>query len=61
MSNDTAVPFLNPAFRDEMSDLIRAHAQSAIRQAVLAELESFFGPVRRHRPPGSPERGAQRL
>ena len=42
MSNDTAVPFLNPAFRDEMSDLIRAHAQSAIRQAVLAELESFL-------------------
>jgi transposase-like protein len=42
MSNDTAVPFLNPAFGDEMTDLIRAHAQSAIRQAVLAELEAFL-------------------
>ena len=29
MSNDTTVPFLNPAFRDEMTDLIRAHAQTS--------------------------------
>jgi len=43
MSNDTTVPFLNPAFRDEMTDLIRAHAQTAIRQAVQAELEAFLG------------------
>ncbi len=43
MSNETTVPFLNPAFRDEMTDLIRAHAQTAIRQAVLAELEVFLG------------------
>ena len=43
MSNDTTVPFLNPSFRDEMTDLIRAHAQTAIRQAVLAELEAFLG------------------
>jgi len=42
MSNDTTVPFLNPAFRDEMTDLIRAHAQTAIRQAVLAELNAFL-------------------
>ena len=43
MDNDTTVPFLNPAFRDEMTELIRAHAQTAIRQAVLAELEAFLG------------------
>jgi len=43
MSNDTTVPFLNPVFRDEMTDLIRAHAQTAIRQAVQAELEAFLG------------------
>jgi len=42
MRNDTTVPFLNPAFRDEMTDLIRAHAQTAIRQAVLAELNAFL-------------------
>src|SRR5690554_3312027 len=42
MSNDTTVPFLNPAFRDEMTDLIRAHAQTAIRQAVQAELKAFL-------------------
>jgi transposase-like protein len=43
MSNDTTVSFLNPAFRDEMTDLIRAHAQTAIHQAVLAELDAFLG------------------
>jgi transposase-like protein len=43
MSNDTTVPLLNPAFRDEMTDLIRAHAQTAIRQAIAAELEAFPG------------------
>ena len=42
MDNDTTVPFLNPAFRDEMTELIRAHAQSVIRQAVLAELDAFL-------------------
>jgi putative transposase len=42
MSKDTTVPFLNPAFRDEMSELIRAHAQTAIRQAVLDELEHWL-------------------
>lgn len=43
MSNDTTIPFINPAFRDEMTDLIRAHAQTAIRDAVFAELEAFLG------------------
>ena len=43
MNNDTTVPFLNPAFHDEMTELIRAHAQTAIRQAILAELETFMG------------------
>jgi putative transposase len=42
MSNDTTVPFVNPAFRDEMTDLIRAHAQTAIRQAIVAELDAFL-------------------
>jgi len=37
MSNDTTVSFLKPAFRDEMTDLIRAHAQTAIRQAVFGQ------------------------
>jgi len=27
MNNDTTIPFVNPAFRDEMTDLIRAHAK----------------------------------
>lgn len=42
MTNDTTIPFLNPASRDEMTDLIRAHAQTALRQAVLAELDAFL-------------------
>ena len=43
MSNDTTVTFHIPAFRDEMTDLIRAHAQTAIRQDLLAELATFLG------------------
>jgi len=43
MTNDTTSEFQNPAFRDEMTDLIRAHAQTAIRQAILAELDAFLG------------------
>ena len=43
MSNDTTVPYQNPAFYDEMTDLIRAHAQAVIRQAILTELEIFLG------------------
>ena len=61
MSNDTTVPFLNPAFRDEMTDLIRAHAQTAIRQAVLAELEAFLGQHGDTEYPGPPERALQAL
>jgi hypothetical protein len=41
MTNDKTIPFQNPGFRDEMTDLIRAHAQEAIRRGVLAELEAF--------------------
>jgi len=43
MNNDTTIEFQNPAFRDEMTDLIRAHAHTAIRQAILAELDAFLG------------------
>ncbi len=43
MTNNTTVPILNPAFRDEITDLIVTHAQTAIRQAVQAELEAFLG------------------
>jgi len=42
MNYDTTIEFQNPAFRDEMTDLIRDHAQTAIRQAILAELDAFF-------------------
>ena len=43
MSNDTTIPFGNPAFRDEMTDLIRAYAQTVIHQAIVAELDAFLG------------------
>ena len=59
MSNDTTVPFLNPAFRDEMTDLIRPHAQTAIRQAVQAELEAFLGQHDDTDDQGAPERGSE--
>lgn len=42
MDNDTIVSFSNPAFRDELSDLVRDGAQRIIRQAVEAELKSFL-------------------
>lgn len=42
MSNDTIVSFSNPAFRDELSDLVRAGAQRIIGQAVEAELQNFL-------------------
>lgn len=42
MSDDTIVSFSNPAFRDELSDLVRDGAQRIIRQAVEAELKSFL-------------------
>jgi len=42
MSDDTIVSFSNPAFRDELSDLVRDGAQRIIRQAVELELKGFL-------------------
>lgn len=42
MNDDTIVSFSNPAFRDELSDLVRDGAQRIIRQAVEAELKGFL-------------------
>jgi len=42
MSDDTIVSFSNPAFRDELTDLVRHGAQRIIRQAVEAELKCFL-------------------
>ncbi len=43
MREDKTIPFVSPAFRDELSDLVRAGAQRIIRQAVEAELKAFLG------------------
>jgi len=42
MREDTTIPFRSPAFRDELSDLVRAGAQRIIREAVEAELGAFL-------------------
>lgn len=42
MANNTIVSFANPAFHDELSDLVRDGAQRIIRQAVEAELKAFL-------------------
>ena len=42
MANDTIVSFADPAFHDELSDLVREGAQRIIRQAVEAELKAFL-------------------
>lgn len=42
MGNDTIVSFSDPAFRDELSDLVRDGAQRIIRQAVEAELKAYL-------------------
>jgi transposase-like protein len=42
MANDTIVSFTNPAFHDELSDLVREGAQRIIWQAVEAELKAFL-------------------
>ena len=42
MTNDKIVSFSNPAFRDELTDLVRDGAQRIIRQAVEAELKAFL-------------------
>ena len=39
MANDTMVSFTDPAFRDELSDLVREGARRIIAQAVQAELK----------------------
>ena len=41
MDKDTTVTFLNPAFRDELSEVVRHGARKIIRQAVEAELQAF--------------------
>lgn len=42
MDNDTIVSFSDPAFRDELSELVRDGAQRIIRQAVEGELKAFL-------------------
>ena len=42
MHKDTTIPFTNPAFRDELSELVREGAQKIIRQAVEVELGAFL-------------------
>ncbi len=42
MANDTVVSFSNPAFHDELSELVRDGAQRIIRQAVEAELKAYL-------------------
>lgn len=42
MTDDTIVPFTNPAFADVLTDLVREGAQQIIKQAVQAELEAFL-------------------
>ena len=42
MANDTIDSFSNPAFRDELSDLVREGARRIIAQAVEAELNVFL-------------------
>ncbi len=43
MGNDTIVSFSDPAFRDELSELVRQGAQRIIRRAGAAELKVFLG------------------
>ena len=42
MRKDRGVSFWSPAFRDELSDLVREGAQRLIRRAVEAELKTFL-------------------
>ena len=42
MHEDTTIPFTNPAFQDELSELVREGAQRIIRQTVEAELGAFL-------------------
>ena len=64
MQKDTTIPFMNPAFRDELSELVREGAKRIIRRAVEAELGAFLdehagdhdAQVRRAPPPPLPLR-----
>jgi transposase-like protein len=42
MSDDTVVSFSDPAFRDELSELVQDGAQRIIKQAVETELQAFL-------------------
>ncbi len=42
MHKDTTIPFTNPAYRDELSELVREGAQRIIRQAVEAVFGAFL-------------------
>ena len=42
MREDTTILFTNPAFRDELSELVCAGTQRIIRRAVEAELRAFL-------------------
>lgn len=42
MANDTVISFCDPAFRDELSELVRRGAQRIVREAVEAELKVFL-------------------
>ena len=42
MSNHNIVPLSNPAFRDDLTELIRNGAQQLLRKAVLDELDVFL-------------------
>ena len=41
MHEDTTVSLSNPAFRDELSEVVRHGAQKIIPQAVEVELQAF--------------------
>ena len=42
MREDRTIPFVNPALRDELSELVREGARQIIRQAVEAELGVYL-------------------
>ena len=42
MHIDTTIPFTNPVFRDELSELVREGTQRIIHRAVEAELGAFL-------------------
>ena len=47
MREDTTIPFRSPAFRDELSDLVRAGAQRIIREAGGSGVGGLSGRTRR--------------